>query len=94
MFLKVNFISLNKLRHYELDLLHDGYRKASLHKNASRRMWGVRLRVTGMIVKQNGWVWVIGKGNEVSLGKIGKKIIQISGDGMEIKKKSVVIERS
>jgi len=34
---------------------------------------GVRLRVTGMIVKQNGWVWVIGKGNEVSLGKIGKK---------------------
>jgi len=54
---------------------------------------GVRLRVTGMIVKQNGWVWVIGKGNEFSLGKIGKKIIQISGDGMEIKK-SVVIKRS
>jgi hypothetical protein len=26
-----------------------------------------------MIVKQNGWVWVIGKGNEVSLGKMGKK---------------------
>ena len=23
---KSNFISLNKLRHYELDLLHDGYR--------------------------------------------------------------------
>ena len=34
---------------------------------------GVRLRATGMIVKQNGWVWVIGKGNEVSLGKIGGK---------------------
>lgn len=48
----------------------------------------VRLRVTGMIVKQNGWVWVIGKGNEVSLGKREKKIIQISGDGNGDKKKS------
>lgn len=85
MILKVNFISLNKLRHYELDLLHDGYRKAWLHKTRVEEC-GVRLRVTGMIVKQNGWVWVIGKGNEVSLGKKKKKIIQISGDGMEIKK--------
>jgi hypothetical protein len=53
----------------------------------------VRLRAIEMIVKQTGWVWVIGKGNEVSLGKIEReKIIQISGDGMKIK--SVVINRS
>ena len=33
----------------------------------------VRLRTRETIVKQIGWVWVIGKGNEVSLGKIEKK---------------------
>ena len=44
-----------------------------------------KTRAVEMIVKQTGWVWVIGKGNEVSLGNIGwKKIIQISGDEMEI----------
>jgi hypothetical protein len=92
MILKVNFISLNKLRHYELDLLHNGYRKAWLHKTRVEEC-GVRLRVTGMIVKQNGWVWVIGKGNEVSLGKKKKDYTDLrrwNGD----KKKSVVIERS
>lgn len=54
----------------------------------------VRLRARETIVKQTGWVWVIGKGNEVSLGKIeGKKdytdLRRWNGD-----KKSVVIERS
>jgi len=36
-----------------------------------------------MIVKQTGWVWVIGKA--MRWKERGEKIIQISEDGMEIK---------
>lgn len=61
-----------------------GIVKLRFTKTRVEECGGVRLRATGMIVKQNGWVWVIWKG----IGKIErKKIIQISGDEMEIKKK-------
>jgi hypothetical protein len=40
MFLKSEIYKPKQTRHYELDLLHNGYREAKLHENASRRMWG------------------------------------------------------